>query len=207
MDFWDEVSGIYDLAEAVNGRVYRRMTALTEKLVPRGARVLDCAAGTGELALAAAKKAERVTCTDLSAAMLQRAKKKARLRGAANIGFDTRNIFDLKDADDTYDVVIAGNVLHLLKNPEDAVRELCRVTKPGGRLLLPTFVSLEEKMRFWLGLYKLAGFRPEKNYTPESYRDMLLRCGCGEVKTRLIEGRIPCCYAVIKKPADRVLRK
>lgn len=65
-DFWDKIAGVYDLAESINGDVYHEMCAQTERLVPAGAKVLDCAAGTGELSLAAAKNAESVVCTDLS---------------------------------------------------------------------------------------------------------------------------------------------
>ena len=46
-DFWDKIAGVYDLAESINGDVYHEMCAQTERLVPAGAKVLDCAAGTG----------------------------------------------------------------------------------------------------------------------------------------------------------------
>lgn len=198
MDFWDSIAGLYDLAESLNKSVYHEMTALTARLVPRGARVLDCAAGTGELSLAAAKRAEIVVCTDLSQKMLNNAKRKADSSGVDNIEFDKRNIFDLQDKDNTYDVVIAGNVLHLLGNPQGAIKELYRVTKIGGRLLLPTFMTSGNNQML-IRLYKLIGFNPMSEYTPKAYREMLESSGCGSVKMKLIKGRIPCCYAVMTK--------
>ncbi len=139
MDFWDNIAAVYDIAEAVNGKVYREMTDLAARLVPRGAKVLDCAAGTGSLSIAAAERANTVVCTDLSENMLFRARKKAKRYGADNIVFEKRNIFELCDEDGTYDCVIAGNVLHLLNNPQGAVKELCRVAKSGGKVIVPTF--------------------------------------------------------------------
>lgn len=198
MDFWNKTAGLYDLAESINGSVYREMCAITTRLVPPGAKVLDCAAGTGELSLAAAKKAETVLCTDLSENMLKTARRKAEQRHANNIAFEARNIFDLKDPDETYDIVIAGNVLHLLKNPQGAVRELYRVLKPGGKLLLPTFTT-KGHCETILNLYKLFGFDPSENYSPSEYKKMLETCGTGRVRTKLITGLIPCCYAVIEK--------
>lgn len=203
MTFWDRVAGVYDIAEGLNGGVYREMLQLTEKLVPRGAAVLDTAAGTGKLSLAASRKAASVMCTDLSLPMMKKAQKNAAKAGASNISFGCRNIFDLEDADCTYDAVIAGNVLHLLDDPQKAVRELCRVTKPGGRILLPTFVLGGRKSPRLVELYKLIGFSPSQNYTPSSYRKMLEQTGCGEVKARLIRGMVSCCYAVIYKPEDK----
>ncbi len=198
MDFWDRFAGVYDLAESINGSVYTEMCDITRRLVPAGAKVLDCGAGTGELSLAASDKAESVLCTDLSKNMLKQAQRKARALGADNIEFAARNIFDLQDPDDTYDVVIAGNVLHLLTNPQGAVKEMYRVLKPGGRLLLPTFTN-KNSTRLLIGIYKKLGFDPAANYSPSEYKKMLGDCGLGRVRTKLIKGLVPCCYAVIEK--------
>lgn len=198
MDFWDRFAGVYDLAESINGSVYTEMCDITRRLVPAGAKVLDCGAGTGELSLAASDKAESVLCTDLSKNMLKQAQRKARALGADNIEFAARNIFDLQDPDDTYDVVIAGNVLHLLTNPQGAVKEMYRVLKPGGRLLLPTFTN-KNSAKLLIGIYKKLGFDPATNYSPSEYKKMLGDCGLGRVRTKLIKGLVPCCYAVIEK--------
>lgn len=200
IDFWSTFAKFYDVAEAINGDVYREMLSLTRQMIPRGATVLDCAAGTGALTIAAADRAESVLCTDTSEEMLSVARRKCKRRRLENVTFTRRNIFHLEDADNTYDVVIAGNVLHLLIEPENAVREMCRVTKPGGMLLLPTFVlknreSLSEKL---IEIYKKLGFSPNSDYSPKSYVQMLKGCGAGEVKARTIKGTIPCCYAVVK---------
>lgn len=198
MDFWDRFAGVYDLAESINGTVCKQTLDITTRLTPEGAKVLDCAAGTGELTFAAAKKAESVLCTDLSRNMLRTAQRKARAFGADNVAFAERNIFDLQDPDNTYDVVIAGNVLHLLSNPQGAVRELYRVLKPGGKLLLPTFTT-RGRGKILIGIYKKLGFDPEAEYSPSEYKKMLEECGLGRVRTKLLNGLMPCCYAVIEK--------
>lgn len=199
MTFWDKFASLYDLGQALNYKVLKGFEKATEKLVPEGALVLDTAAGTGRLTFAAAKKAERVICTDLSMPMLREARKKAAKYKVSNVEFEVRDIFNLKDNDETYDVVMAGNVLHLLDEPEKALAELWRVTKKGGKLLLPTYV-LGEKFSSLLKLYKAIGFNPSTNYTPETYGKMLYECGLGKVKIKTIEGWLPCCYAVIEKP-------
>lgn len=197
MTFWDKFAGLYDFTEFFNGKAYRRLVTTTKELVPKGAVVLDVAAGTGELSFAAAKNAERVVCTDLSMNMLQVAKRKAKRKNIKNVDFDVRNIFELKDADETYDVVMAGNVLHLIENPEKAVQELWRVTKKGGRLLLPTFMNCDKY--FLIRFYMKLGFNPIENYSPDSYLKMLAGCKKGKIKVKNINGLIDICYAVIEK--------
>lgn len=197
-DFWDKTAEFYDFAEAFNGKVYRKMTSVVKKLTREGGAVLECAAGTGELSLAAAEKAGTVVCTDRSEKMLKIAEKKAKASRKENIRFEERDIFHLYDGDESYDTVIAGNVLHLLSCPEKAVKELYRVTKKGGRLLLPTFMTGGKRM-ISIELYKLLGFKAEREYVPLDYIEMLKGCGVGRVKARVIYGKIPCCFAVIYK--------
>ena len=142
--FWDTFAGIYDLNETVfNRSVNEQMCKALENEIPKGAIVLDCAAGTGMLSTAAAKNAKKVLCTDLSKKMLIQAMKKARRLGIHNIAFAKRNITALKDPDNSYDVVIAGNVMHLLDDPGKAFSELVRVTKKGGKIILPTYVTMK----------------------------------------------------------------
>lgn len=197
MDFWDRFAGLYDIGQSVNGKVQGEMAALAGRLVPEGAKVLDTAAGTGVLTLAAAKRAAEVVCTDMSLPMLEQARAKAERGGFTNIRFEARNIFHLDDEDETYDITMAGNVLHLLKDPQGAVKELARVTKRGGLLILPTYTNICDSLA--IKLYKKLGFRPEQNFTPSSYKAMLEECGIGRVKAKLINGMVPCCFAVIKK--------
>lgn len=197
--FWDRISGLYDAAEKTNWKVNAQTLRQVSEWVPTGAKVLDCAAGTGEFSLAA-EKAESVLCTDLSLPMLKRAEKKARRRKAGNLEFAVRDLTALPEEDGSFDVVIAANVLHLLREPEKAVRELWRVTRPGGRLILPTYLQGEVgKFKAAFKLYELVGFRYESAFTLESYRSFLEGLGLGPVCMELVPGRMPSAVAMLEK--------
>lgn len=153
MSFWDNFAGFYDIIESFNGMAYKKMVNEVRRLITNGALTLDCAAGTGALSIAAAEHSSKVICTDMSKAMLNQAKKKCKRLGISNVEFSIRDINSLEDADCTYDVCIAGNVLHLLDDPYSAVKELSRVTKNGGILILPTFLPPREQ-QIWLNTAK-----------------------------------------------------
>lgn len=204
--FWDRVAWLYDLSHWSNRQVNDDATARVRALVPAGSRVLDCAAGTGEFSLAAAKRAGSVLCTDQSEAMLGRARKKTAKRGLSNIGFAVRDITALPDPDGSFDTVIAGNVLHLLPEPEKAVRELWRVTAPGGRLILPTYLQGKTGAAYggMIKIYQGVGFHYEYAFTPETYREFLERLELAPVTVEVIPGRLPEGIAVLEKPARAV---
>lgn len=199
--FWDRWARFYDLAEWINRKVNTAAASRVAELVPPGGAILDCAAGTGEFSLAAAQRAGRVLCTDLSEAMLKQARKKAERRGASNISFAARDITALPDPDDSYDAVIAANVLHLLPRPETAVRELWRVTAPGGRLILPTYLQGKTGTAYktLIKIYQGVGFHYEYAFTPETYRAFLEGLGLGRVELEVIPGPVPEGIGVIDK--------
>ena len=200
--FWDRWARFYDCAQWSNRRVNAAAAARTAALVPAGARVLDCAAGTGLFSLAAAERAGFVLCTDLSEAMLERAKRKARRKGLSNLRFARRDVTALPDPDGGFDAVIAANVLHLLPSPELAVRELWRVTAPGGRLILPTYLQGKTGAAYgtMIRIYQGVGFHYEHAFTPETYRTFLERLGLGRAAVEVIPGRLPVGLAVLQKP-------
>lgn len=202
MGFWDMVAPVYDLLESANGRVYKKMLGYSASLVNEGDSVLECAAGTAEISIAVSEKASHILCTDMSENMLDVAKEKCRKKGISNIEFAERNIFDLPEEDETYDVVIAANVLHLVENPENAVKELMRVLKRGGKLLVPTFITTNKdgSPMNLIKIYRLFGFNPASHYTPDSYLQMLKGCKTGcRVRMKVFDGLIPLAYAVIYK--------
>lgn len=201
--FWDRVAGLYDLVEHSNSAVNAAAAARVAQLVPAGAKVLDCAAGTGLFSLAAAERAGSVLCTDQSEAMLRQARKKAARKGLKNVSFAQRDIAALPDPDGSFDVVIAANVLHLLGAPEAAARELWRVTAPGGRLVLPTYLQGKVGAAYgaMIKIYQGVGFHYEHAFTPETYREFLERLNLAPVSLEVVEGKVPEGIGVLEKPA------
>jgi SAM-dependent methyltransferase len=96
--------------------------------------VLDVGAGSGTISVTLAKAVPegRVTAIDLNKDVLPRAQAVAELAGVSNIEFQQADAYKLPFADSSFDVTHCHQVLYSLKSPLDALREMLRVTKPGG---------------------------------------------------------------------------
>jgi len=201
--FWDSVAGVYDLfVNIVNRRTHVALRKIVSDLIRPGERVLECACGTGLLTEVIAPKCAHITATDFAPKMLARAKKNC--AAFSNITFEPADITALKYPDGSFDAVVAGNVIHLLDEPMKALRELYRVCRPGGRLIIPTYMNRDKKGNtsgFATAVGK-AGADFKRQFTVESYRQFFLDAGYGDVSIQLAEGRIPCAVAVMRKVGE-----
>lgn len=198
--FWDRVAGIYDIfVNVINSKTHRVLCKEAESLFDKKDRVLECACGTGMLTEVIAGKCKELTATDFSSEMLKRARKKCLRFG--NIRFEKVSILDLPYPDSSFDKVVAANVIHLLDEPYKALSELDRVCRRGGMIIIPTYINKTEKGRT-SGFAKTvgkAGADFKRQFTFRSYQDFFKEAGYKNVSYKLIDGRIPCALAIIKK--------
>ncbi len=111
-------------------------TRLVEQMpLTPGARVLDIATGTGAVLLPVARRVGsegHVTGVDLSGTILQEAERAVRAEGLTNVELRKMDAEHLEFPDQTFDVVICAFGLFLFPDMEAALREMNRVSKPGG---------------------------------------------------------------------------
>ena len=102
-----------------------------------GERVVDVACGTGLVSFAAAEAvgaSGRVLGVDISGAMVEAAQRRADALGLGHAEFARMDAEALDLGDAEFDVALCGLGLMYLPDPALAVRELCRVVRPGGRV-------------------------------------------------------------------------
>ena len=177
--FWDRVACVYDIfANVINRKANKRLCAAVEALILPSDRVLECACGTGLLSGGIARRCRRLVATDFSAKMLRRAY-----------------------PDASFDAVVAANVIHLLDDPYQALHELDRVCRNGGRIIIPTYMNRTEKgtTNKVSGAIGKAGADFKREFTPASYKAFFASVGYTDVTYTLCEGKIPCMVAEIHK--------
>lgn len=134
---WTEIASGYD-EHVTPSNMTIAEGALQRAGLRRGMRMLDVAAGSGALSIPAARHGAEVLATDLSPAMVERLAARAREEGLSNLETRVMDGHALELEADTFD--IAGSQFGVMLFPDlpRGLRELARVTKPGGRVLLVT---------------------------------------------------------------------
>jgi demethylmenaquinone methyltransferase / 2-methoxy-6-polyprenyl-1,4-benzoquinol methylase len=175
---FDRIARIYDplntLMTAGMHHAWRRRTAELAGVGP-GSRALDVATGTGDLALELASRGATVTGMDFSPAMLELARAKA-----PEIEFEEGDALDLRYEDGSFDAVTVGFGARNFADLDRGLREMSRVTKPGGRVVVleitaPHRPPLSWFFRAWFDrvvplLGRLAGDSDAYTYLPSSVR-------------------------------------
>ena len=216
---FDGIARVYDRMNSVMTagmhHRWRERAADLAQLAP-GARALDVACGTGDLALELARRVgpggEIVAC-DFSEQMLELARVKAANRDAAvphaPIRVEWANALDLPYADDEFASATVGFGARNFSDLDAGLREMARVVRPGGRVVVleittPTRPPLSTFFRVWFDrvvplLGRVAGDGDAFTYLPRSVRRFpgpqelaatMERCGLRSIRYVLTAGGI-----------------
>ena len=140
---WDAIAAGYDRYVAPQ-EVELANEALRLVGLKPGERFLDVAAGTGGLSLPAARLGAQVLATDWSPAMIERFEARVREEGLSDAEGRVMDCHALDLPDDSFDVTGSQFGVMLVPDQPRALREMVRVTKPGGRVLVIAYGSPAE---------------------------------------------------------------
>jgi ubiquinone/menaquinone biosynthesis C-methylase UbiE len=160
VEAWDAIAGGYDRYVAP-GEASFATAALKLAGVKSGTRFLDVAAGTGGLSLPAARLGAKVVATDWSAKMIERFQARVREFGLTGCEGLVMDCHALSFADDTFDVAGSQFGVMLVPDQAAALREMVRVTRPGGRVLLVAYGSPAEFEAVHCFLEALRAVKPD----------------------------------------------
>ena len=209
---FDRIARIYDplntLMTAGMHHAWRRRSVDRAGVGP-GSRALDVATGTGDLALELQSRGASVTGMDFSPAMLELARVKA-----PGIEFEEGDALDLRYDDASFDAVTVGFGARNFSDLDRGLREMARVTKPGGRVVVleittPQRPPLSWFFRAWFDrvvpmLGKLAGDSDAYTYLPSSVKRFpgpdelagrMADAGLGDIRWILTAGGIIALHA------------
>ena len=191
-NFWDRNARIYNHFMRKDHAAYEKMYALIRPVV-KAKTVLELATGTGLIAKHIVNAAAHIEATDASAEMITEAKRGNR---SAKLHFSVQDMFCLPYADGSFDAVIVSNALHIVPQPEKALREIRRVLKDDGVLIAPTFTHSENSFSGKVRAFfmKLAGFPLHSRWTSEEYLTFLRQNGWTVRKSVILKASFPLTY-------------
>ena len=192
-NFWDRNAARYDRFMRKDLAAYDEMYELIRPIV-RHKTVLELATGTGLIAKHIVNAAAHIEATDASAEMILEAKRDNR---SAKLHFSVQDMCRLPYAEESFDVVIVSNALHIVPQPEKALAEIHRVLKDDGVLIAPTFThagnSFPGKVKAFF--MKLVGFPLHSRWTSEEYLRFLRQNGWTVRKSAVLKASFPLTYA------------
>ena len=200
--FWDRIAERYAERPVPNEAIYQRKLALTRQYLRADDSVLEVGCGTGSTALSHAPYVSHIHATDVSGGMIDVARRRAGQSDVSNVTFEAAAIENIDLPDESVDVILALNLLHLVADRQAAIEDMQRWLKPGGVLVTST-VCLGDKMRwfrFVAPIGKALGFMPMvKVFAMDDLRNDLVDAGfTQEIDWPTADGRT--LFTISRKP-------
>jgi ABC-2 type transport system ATP-binding protein len=173
LKFWGEISRVYD--DVIDSAIGKNLRpSALEKLGRENGlgRSLELGCGTGYFTKALARASDSVIATDFSEEML--AKAMERLKDVCNVTLQKEDCMKTSFPDDSFDTVFMALVLNYVPDTAAALSEVCRILKPGGRIIIVnpdnSFISEARKM---MSTYKLmVGYGEAQARYPQTFRNL-----------------------------------
>ena len=200
-NFWQRFAKIYTAFMAKNDVAYIAICDSLNDFVDSGKKVLELACGTGQITFHMADKAAAWIATDYSENMIKEAEKRKKQEAVnCKAVFEVQDATNLTYGEGQFDVVVIANPLHIMPDPDAALKEIYRVLKKDGILFAPTFVYESGYSKPLIWLMEKAGFKTYHKWGRAEYTKYVGQKGFCVEKDILVKGKpLSECILVAKK--------
>ena len=202
--FWDKSADRYSKAPVRNEEGYQKKLEITRSYFKPDTEVFEFACGTGSTAIAHSPYVKHILAIDISSRMLEIAQGKADAGNIENISFKQSTIEEFGETKETYDVAMAHSILHLLDNPEAALKKVYNMLKPGGIFVTST-VCLGDSNPIWRIVIPIARFfriAPYVNILKRSELEGFFAKSGFEIDYQSERNKKEAAFIVAKRPAN-----
>ena len=136
--FWDRIAKFYSKRPVADENRYQKKLEATQRYFHKDMKVFEFGCGTGSTAIIHAPFVKSYLATDLSKNMLNIARQKPECKDLTNLRFEQMAIEEYPDDTEQFDAILGLSILHLLNNPNDALKKAHHMLSPGGLLITST---------------------------------------------------------------------
>ncbi|GHB38204.1 hypothetical protein GCM10007094_29450 [Pseudovibrio japonicus] len=164
--FWDRQAPGYVARPMKDVASYEKAMDRVRSYLAPEQEVLELGCGSGMTAMLLSSHVKHVTASDISGKMIELGREKAQADGIENVSFVHAPAGSLAFEGHTYDVVMAFNVIHLIKGSATALNQVHRVLKPGGLFISKT-PCVGDSAFYWrwlINVMRVVGYAPYVTY-------------------------------------------
>ncbi len=136
--FWNRIATRYAAQPIADEAAYAEKLARTRRRLRPDMALLEFGCGTGGTALIHAPHVGSILAIDSSENMIAIARARAEEAGIANVHFETGSIESLKAEDESFDMILAMSILHLVPDRHAVIAKVNRLLRPGGLFVSST---------------------------------------------------------------------
>lgn len=141
--YWNNDAANYDARAKKSHKAYQTILSFIKNEISTEMEILDMGTGTGEIPIGICSNVKSINGIDFSPEMIRIARKKAHKKGIKNISFLVEDGNQLNFEDNSFDVILIINLLHVVPNPENIINEAKRLVKKEGKIIIVTFMNNE----------------------------------------------------------------
>lgn len=199
-NYWDIKAKDYDTHTKKSKNAYEKIIELTKNEINNSETLLDIGTGTGTIPIRLADYIDRIVATDYSEEMINVAKSKIRGANINNIDFQIADCNNLDFNDESFDIILAANLIHLLDKPEQFLNSIKKFLKEDGKLILPTFMHNQNILtRIISRVMKSKGHPITTKFDSKSMANFIVKCGYKVDKQILLPSMMPMLFLVATK--------
>ena len=198
--YWNNDAVNYDKRAKKSHKAYQTIIKLIKNEISTGMDILDMGTGTGEVPISICDDVKSINAIDFSPEMIQTAQKKADRNGIKNINFLVQDSSHLNYKDNSFDVILIINLLHVVPNPENIINEAKRLIKKDGKIIIASFLNDENlKSRLISYIMKRKGHPIVTKFNTDTICEFITKCSLKIISKKKIRNIMPIIYVTNSK--------
>ena len=196
--FFDKVSS---KSKSEPNQTASKIMEASKEFLEQDDYVLDFGCGSGAITNKLAKTVKSIDAIDISSGMLKFAKRQAEENSIKNINYMQTSIFEERFKDETYDVILAFNVLHYIEDMPSLIQRINRLLKPNG-IFISSTACLKEKrsfLRYLVVLLTKLRIMPKTNFYKKNELETLIKNGSFDIMKSEKISKLPEYFIVSRK--------